>query len=377
MVVGGACGTSGDGISIQSTGGTCPGTAAVGSIEVSFATPTYVATASLSGQCNVITLTLEGGVTETVNVNNLDTANGGIWIYKDKVVKLTVGCTGPGVLKAVKYMFCPIDSCPIFHLDFSELVSGQYISDEWKQTKGVVITARKNTGSSAKGFTPSRSSNYSTHVSSGGGARVFDTAIPIEDPDLGSPNQDFGGPGKGCGGGKYLQRSGTCQSFAGGNGIPACNPGCAYTKSDHSTLATASSQLTLNPWVNNVPHGNVIIIQENANQANPDDTANGGWIEFFFDPPASVEKLQILDIDEGTTPKVTLSYANGGPDTSFSFPATGDDGFAEVPVFAKSVTKLSIFYTGSGCVSEVHYGICPPSPTPAAMRWKSGDAPLH
>jgi hypothetical protein len=376
---GGTCASSpGSGIAIQATDCTCPGPTASGIIEVSFAQPTYVATVEISGQCNGIRLFFASGGSQVMDVSIRDT-NGGVWIYKKDVIKVEVQCPGAGVLEAITYMFCPINGCPVFHLDFSDLSPGQYISDEWKLSKGVIIEAlRDGVGHTEQGFTPSRSSGYQTNVVTGGAARAFNTANPIEDPDLGAPNQDFGGPGKGCGGGKFYQYSSNtgCQSFAGSNGIPNCNPGCVYSVGKSTTKATSASQLVLNPFVNDTPQGNVLIIQEEK-KTNPDDTSAGGWINFYFNPPASVEKVQVLDIDEGVTPLVTLTYAGGKPNTSFSLPATGDDGFVQKEIYATDVTKLSIYYTGSGCISELHYGSCPPSPSTAVQNWKAGDPPLH
>jgi hypothetical protein len=382
MVVGGICGLTGRGIAIQASGGSCP---ISGTIELSFASPTYVATAQLSGLCDEIKLHLGSGVVQVVDVSDLDPENGGVWIYKNNVVKMTVGCSGPGLVEAISYVFCPIDGCPIFHLDFSDLVEGQYISDEWKDSKGVIIEARRDFSDDDEdddddesGFTPSRVSGYQINVPTGGGARAFNTANPIEDRDLGSPNIDFGGPGRGCGGGKYYQRprrgGESCQSFAGTNGIPPCNQ-CILTKGDSNDRATSPSQIELNPYVNKDNLGNVIVIQE-SEKANPDDSAEGGYIDFHFNPPASVEKLRVLDVNDGTTPVVTIERASG-PITRFSLAATGDNGYIQREVFATNVIRLSIYYSGTGCVSELHYGICPSSPSEAAQNWKAGDDPLH
>ena len=101
-------------------------------------------TAKLSGQCSAISLSFNNtSANQVIDVSDRD-ANGAIWIYKNCVSKRTVTCSGPGVLVALTYQFCPVKSgCPLFHIDFSDLAKGQYISDEWKFTKGVVIEAKK------------------------------------------------------------------------------------------------------------------------------------------------------------------------------------------------------------------------------------------
>jgi hypothetical protein len=386
-VVGGLCdsngiGSNGRGIAIAATGA-CAGPVTSGTIEVTFATPTSVVSAELSGMCNSMSLQLKSGAVEVVNIDPLSTSGGPFQINKTNVVKISVVCVGAGALEEISYVLCPIDGCPMFHLDFSDLVQGQYISDEWKDSKGVIIEAIPDGG----GFTPSRSSGYVTNSRFGGGAaRTFNTGNNIEDIDLGTPNRDFGGPGLGCGGGKFVQRqrrnsAETCQSWAGTNGIPVCNPNCIYTRGDgvKALGGSESAGLVLNPYVNDKAIGNVIIIQE-SNKVNPDDSVNGGWINFYFDPPASLEKIRILDIDtDGRPPGVTITYSDtsGRPNDQFTLIEAGDNGYLQREIFALDVIKLSIFYQQTGSVAELHYGSCPFTNSSVVQNWVAGDEPLH
>lgn len=209
---------------------------------------------------------------------------------------------------------------------------GSYVHDQYVATKGVKITAKRR--NSQAGYTPING----VHVETGGGAMVFDTLHPTGstgqslcsgsdgDSDLGAPNGacDVTGPKPGHG------------------------PGGAPFKSDGSP----------NPYKNCEPLGNVLIIQE-SNKSCPDDTAKGGWINFDFTEPAHVALAKLLDVDEGNTPEITVTYADGRPDETTIVPGTGDNGLVETVLNADGVTRVSIFYYGSGSIAELVFRICP------------------
>ena len=137
------------------------------------------------------------------------------------------------------------EECPYYQLDFNQnTVRGQYITDDFRQDYGVVISAQGQLGS---GYTPN------------GAARIFDSSQPggsNGDPDLGSPNWSCPGGGPGVGdGGKH------------GTAYENCNP-----------------------------LGMVLIIQE-TDKDTPDDNYGGGWITFDFDEPAHLDTIVIFDSD--------------------------------------------------------------------------------
>ena len=85
---------------------------------------------------------------------------------------------------------------------------------------------------------------------------VFDSSNPSGgDFDLGSPNEDFSGPGIGDGGG--LGESGE----------------------------------------NSLSHLNTLIISEDADSSDPDDNNGGGTIIVTFDHDVRIDAVEILDID--------------------------------------------------------------------------------
>lgn len=222
--------------------------------------------------------------------------------------------------------------CPYTVLDFNDLVPGTYVHDELMATKGVKITAKRRNNKA--GYTPVNG----VHQNAGGGAMVFDTLHPTGndgqslcggtdgDDDLGAPNAacDVEGPKPGHG------------------------PGGAPFRSDGSP----------NPYQNCKPIGNVLIIQE-SNKPCPDDSWRGGWIIFDFVEPAHVALAKLLDVDEGNTPEITVTYADGSPPVTHIVPATGDNGLVETVLNADNVSRVSIFYYGSGSISELVYRVCP------------------
>lgn len=147
-----------------------------------------------------------------------------------------------------------------------------------------------------------------TAVTAQGGinqAWIFDSSNPTgNDPDLGTPNAQYNGPGVGNGG------------------------------------ASNSSAL-----------GNLLIIQENNNGA-PDDNAGGGTLSLSFANPVSLNYLTLVDIEEnGGTVQLTT---NNGPVT-INIPAHGDNSVQQLPINVEGVTQVDILLQGSGALADLEY----------------------
>jgi len=223
-------------------------------------------------------------------------------------------------------------SCPQVTLNFNELAAGSYIHDQLWDTKCVKITARKWRESDTYGFTPDA---FGNHMNSGGAARVFDTSNPECDDDLGSPHEDFGGPGKGCGGGKYL--------------MTKTKSGCVLKDGIKQD----------NPWKNDKPIGNVIIIQETDKDC-PDDSLDGGVIKFEFCHATAVNIAKLLDVDESNnTPVIVVTHGNGTTKT-YHTDATGDNGLWSKELNETDVVTVEVKFWGSGSIAELQYHSCPP-----------------
>ena len=142
-------------------------------------------------------------------------------------------------------------------------------------------------------------------------AMIFDSSNPTGgDYDLGTPNEDFGGPGVGTGG---------------GSGEPGANA---------------------------VALGNVLIISEDGDTSDPDDNAGGGTITFTFAHPVRVDQVGILDIDEGMAGRITAFDAGGGIIGSVNMAnSLGNNSVQTVGLGVAGVSSLEVHFPGSGAVT--------------------------
>ncbi|NNF04605.1 MAG: hypothetical protein HKN17_09065, partial [Rhodothermales bacterium] len=151
---------------------------------------------------------------------------------------------------------------------------------------------------------------------------IFDSGNPTGgDTDLGTPNVDFGGPGIGMGG--------------------------------------ESGQ----PGQNAEALGNVLIISEDANSADPNDKNDGGRLTFFFDRDHSVTSITIIDVDlNETTGYIRAFDADDNVITTVPIPGLGNNSVQTVDVGATGVRRLRIQFSGSAAVAEIV--TCPEEPDP-------------
>ena len=162
----------------------------------------------------------------------------------------------------------------------------------------------------------------------GNTAIIFDSANPTgNDFDLGTTNQDFGGPGVGIGG----------------------EAGAEYE--------------------NNTPHRNILIVAENLTDANndgliddPDDaTTIGSILAFDFQGIGStvtLEGMTIIDVEQSEAAAEVFFYdANGNQiGLPFALPQVGDNGVAEVSFGDISgVARMEVHLNGSGAIDNIAF----------------------
>ena len=199
----------------------------------------------------------------------------------------------------------PPDSCS-WVLDFekdasgNKLSLGQIIDAEWALF-GIHITTNDPTNHPAM---------------------IFDSAQPTGyDWDLGSPNEDFGGPGRGTGG--------------------------------------EEGQPGENRWT----LGNVLIISEDRDQDDPDDHYAGGTFIFSFEEPTWVHEVKLLDIDANeTTGKIVAYDQRDNKIGTFSMQPYGNNSVQIVPVNLENVVRLEIHLQSSGAVAALSF--CYDEPIP-------------
>lgn len=143
---------------------------------------------------------------------------------------------------------------------------------------------------------------------------IFDSENPTGgDVDLGTPHNDFGGPGIGNGG----------KSGAAGENANAL--------------------------------GKVLIISTNGNSANPNDHAGGGDIIFTFDDPVTALGVDVLDIDNGDDYKVRFYDASNNLIQSNTYNGLGNNAFHSESFNVADVKKMIVRLEGSGAVAKVCY----------------------
>lgn len=146
-------------------------------------------------------------------------------------------------------------------------------------------------------------------------AMIFNSASPTGgDTDLGSPNEAFGGPGKGHGG---------------GTGAPGRNA---------------------------VALGKVLIVAERDNPSNPDDKADGGTLIFSFDYPVRVDELTLMDIDDAGAAGTIKAYndaAGSALVATGKMLGLGDNSVQTVALNAKSVRRLEVKFNKGGALAAL------------------------
>lgn len=174
-------------------------------------------------------------------------------------------------------------------------------------------------------------------------AIVFDSSCTVTptsqcefiDQDIGTPHQDFGGPGRGDGG---------CATCAFPNDTPLGNIlVLANDKVDNFNNITGAS-------------GSDGLVDD------PDDADCNGYMQFDFTDVhpngVTIDAVTVLDIefDEGESPAViTLSKASGPPST-FIIEDTGDGGKATFDsIGIENVTQMQVEFKGSGAFAGAFF----------------------
>ncbi len=172
-------------------------------------------------------------------------------------------------------------------------------------------------------------------------AMIFDSDNPYSgDLDLGTPNEDFGGPGVGVGG-------------------------------DMGS-----------PHENNTSLGKFLIVSEDLNPNQPNDLRGMGEFDLDFSAigPVTVHSMTIVDV-EGKEGAPIVNFYDGGNSliSSVALTTVGDNGVENVSFGAVSgVVKMEIHLGGSGAVDNICIELPqtpPPPPGPGCTRtigfWKN------
>ncbi|MEM9851068.1 MAG: hypothetical protein AAF761_03620, partial [Pseudomonadota bacterium] len=100
--------------------------------------------------------------------------------------------------------------------------------------------------------------------------------------------------------------------------------------------------------------GKVLIISEDGDSHDPDDNAGGGVVCFYFDDPALVKSLTLLDIEEQGG-SVKLWDADGNLIKSVAIPPNGNNKQSELVIDVDGVARMDIVLKGSGAVDNIAF----------------------
>lgn len=173
--------------------------------------------------------------------------------------------------------------------------------------------------SSQNGAGPVKVYGHNPKFSGRNAAMIFDSSNPTgNDPDLGTPHEDFGGPGIGTGGQK----------------------GSTYE--------------------NNTALGKVLIITEDFDPTDPDDAdLDGSYYSFDFSAVGTVTiySMHIMDVEKSENAATVTFYDSNGDQigSSFTLPRTGNNGVHNY-LFGEGVSgvsKMMANMNGSGAVDNI------------------------
>ncbi|MBD3249068.1 DUF4215 domain-containing protein [Candidatus Woesearchaeota archaeon] len=192
-------------------------------------------------------------------------------------------------------------------ISFNDLLAGTVVDDEYSAY--MTVAAENN-----KAGHPDK-------------AIIFDSDNPTGgDPDLGTPNQDFGGPGIGEGG---------------ESGEPGQND--QYL---HNVLIIAEDD---------IDNDNDGLVDD------PDDESRGGKLYFNFNQDVDVETLKILDIEDNNGHVKVYDSSDNIIDT-VNLQNLGDNSLQDIIVNSDDVRKMTIKFAGSGAVDDIKICADPEEP---------------
>ncbi|MEM9212789.1 MAG: SGNH/GDSL hydrolase family protein [Cyanobacteria bacterium P01_F01_bin.150] len=99
--------------------------------------------------------------------------------------------------------------------------------------------------------------------------------------------------------------------------------------------------------------GNVLIISEDGDSADPDDNAKGGTLMFDWDGTVSVESLGLLDIEESGGMVTLYGADDNAVLATIDIPGLGDNSLQSLDIGIADIGKMDVFLAGSGAITEI------------------------
>ena len=100
--------------------------------------------------------------------------------------------------------------------------------------------------------------------------------------------------------------------------------------------------------------GNVLILSEDGDAADPDDNAKGGVLTFEWDELVGVTGIGLLDIDEPGG-SITFYDEKSNVIETVDIPELGNNSFQELDLYVENVARMDISLASSGAVTAVDF----------------------
>ena len=202
-------------------------------------------------------------------------------------------------------------------IDSNVNVNGYICAENYFTKKDVVIDFNEfEAGETAFSYTGVTITLPTVNAPSTGPLMIFDSENPSGNNfDLGSPNEDYAGPGTGSGGG-----------ISGGGPNP-------------------------------VPLGKIMIISKDGISGNPSRSPHGGVIRFDFDLPIKAKEIHLLDMDEDNNFIYLYDSSLMLIDT-INIPNLGDNSFQIVDLSCENVMRIEVEFESSGAIVKLAYDDC-------------------
>ncbi|MBX2855906.1 MAG: hypothetical protein KTR21_13025, partial [Rhodobacteraceae bacterium] len=102
--------------------------------------------------------------------------------------------------------------------------------------------------------------------------------------------------------------------------------------------------------------GKVLILTEDDDSTDPDDSAFGGVIDFDFSEDINVDSLVLIDVNAGTT--IIGRDANGQEVGSVTVGSFEDGQSSTIELDFENIRELELLFTGSGAVDDIVLSKC-------------------
>ena len=100
--------------------------------------------------------------------------------------------------------------------------------------------------------------------------------------------------------------------------------------------------------------GNVLIISEDGDSADPDDNMRGGILRFEWDELTNIGSVGVLDIEEAGS-KIKLYDSNDMLIQVINIEGIGDNSIQDVSVGISGVTRMDVVFSGSGALTDINF----------------------